>query len=139
MGRLPKRGRKRRERIDESKNVQTTPTRTYCKRSRPLPYCNPSCRTNLVEYVSLKSVSRNRIHWCVRCNRYSGRCSFLIVEWGKQFSYQFKMPTLLNILTRAGLKYESLMRTVYSECYLFGVGGEMRDVASSFSSLRIVI
>ena len=25
--------------IDESKNVQTTPTRTYCERSRPLPYC----------------------------------------------------------------------------------------------------
>ena len=25
--------------IEESKNVQTTPTRTYCKRSRPLPYC----------------------------------------------------------------------------------------------------
>ena len=37
--RLPKRGRKRRERIVESKNVQTTPTRTYCERSRPLPYC----------------------------------------------------------------------------------------------------
>ena len=32
------------ERIDESKNVQTIPTRTYCKRSRPLPYCNPNCR-----------------------------------------------------------------------------------------------
>ena len=30
----------RRERIDESKNVQTTPTRTYCKSSRPLPYSN---------------------------------------------------------------------------------------------------
>ena len=44
-GRLPQRGRKRKERIDESKNVQTTPTRTYCKRSRPLPYCNPNCRT----------------------------------------------------------------------------------------------
>ena len=29
------------ERIDESKNVQTTPTRTTCKCSRPLPYCNP--------------------------------------------------------------------------------------------------
>ena len=40
-----KRGRKRRERIDESKNVRTTPTRTYCKRSRPLPYCNLNCRT----------------------------------------------------------------------------------------------
>ena len=40
-----KRGRKRREWIDESKNVQTTPTRTYCKCSRPLPYCNPNCRT----------------------------------------------------------------------------------------------
>ena len=26
------------ERIEESKNVQTTPTRTYCKRNRPLPY-----------------------------------------------------------------------------------------------------
>ena len=44
-GPLPKRGRKRRERIDESKHVQTTPTHTYCKRSRPLPYCYPNCRT----------------------------------------------------------------------------------------------
>ena len=35
----------RRERIDESKNVQTTPIRTYCKRNRPLPYCNQNCRT----------------------------------------------------------------------------------------------
>ena len=35
----------REERIDESKNVQTTPTRTYCKRNRLLPYCNPNCRT----------------------------------------------------------------------------------------------
>ena len=26
-----------REMIVESKNVQTTPTRTYCKRNRPLP------------------------------------------------------------------------------------------------------
>ena len=33
------------KRIDESKNVQTTPTRTYYKRSRPLPCCNPNCRT----------------------------------------------------------------------------------------------
>ena len=33
------------ERIDETKNVQATPTRTYCKRNRPLPYCNPNCRT----------------------------------------------------------------------------------------------
>ena len=40
------RERKRRERIDEiKKNVQTTPTCTCCKRSRPLPYCNPNCRT----------------------------------------------------------------------------------------------
>ena len=31
--------------IDESKNVQTTPTRTHCKCSRPLPYCYPNCRT----------------------------------------------------------------------------------------------
>ena len=34
-------GRKRRKRIDERKNVQTTPTRTYCKRNRPLPYYHP--------------------------------------------------------------------------------------------------
>ena len=31
----------RKEMIDEGKNVQTTPIRTHCKRSRPLPYCNP--------------------------------------------------------------------------------------------------
>ena len=42
-GRLPERGRKRRERIEESKNVQTT--RTHCKHSRPLPYYHPNCRT----------------------------------------------------------------------------------------------
>ena len=35
----------REERTDESKKVQTTPTRTYCKRNRPLPYCNQNCRT----------------------------------------------------------------------------------------------
>ena len=34
-----------REKIEESKNVQTTPTRTYCKRNRPLPYYHPYCRT----------------------------------------------------------------------------------------------
>ena len=33
------------EKIDESKNIQTTPTRNYCKRNRPLPYCNQTCRT----------------------------------------------------------------------------------------------
>ena len=44
-GRLLKRGRNRRERIDTSKNDQTTPTCTFCKRSRSLPYCNPKCRT----------------------------------------------------------------------------------------------
>ena len=43
--RLPKRRRKRREMIDEIKNVQTTSTRTYCKYSRLLPYCKPNCRT----------------------------------------------------------------------------------------------
>ena len=32
------------EMIDESKNVQTTPTRTYCKCRRPLSYCNINCR-----------------------------------------------------------------------------------------------
>ena len=39
------RGRKRREKIAESKNVQTAPTRTYCKRNRPLPYYHLNCRT----------------------------------------------------------------------------------------------
>ena len=38
-------GERGEKKIDESKNVQTTPTRTYYKRSRPLPYCNPNCRT----------------------------------------------------------------------------------------------
>ena len=39
---VSKREGERREMIDESKNVQTTPTRTYCKSSRPLPYSNPN-------------------------------------------------------------------------------------------------
>ena len=29
-------------RIDERKKFQTTPTRTYCKRNRPLPYYDPN-------------------------------------------------------------------------------------------------
>ena len=41
-GRLPERGRKKREVIDERKNVKTTPTSTYCKHNRPLPYCYPN-------------------------------------------------------------------------------------------------
>ena len=41
-GRLPRTGRKNREKIDERKNVQTTPARTYCKRNRPLPYYHPN-------------------------------------------------------------------------------------------------
>ena len=32
------------ERGEESKNDQTTPTCTYCKHNRPLPYYHPSCR-----------------------------------------------------------------------------------------------
>ena len=36
--RLPERGRKKKEMIDKRKNVQTTPTCTYSKSRRPLPY-----------------------------------------------------------------------------------------------------
>ena len=39
---VSQRGRKKREVTDERKNVQTTPTRTYCKYNRPLPYYNPN-------------------------------------------------------------------------------------------------
>ena len=35
-------GRKKREMIDERKNVQTSPIRTYCKRSKLLPYYDPN-------------------------------------------------------------------------------------------------
>ena len=42
---VSQRGRKRREKIEESKNVQTTPSSTYCKRNRPLPYYHLNCRT----------------------------------------------------------------------------------------------
>ena len=33
----------------KKKNNQTTPTHTYCKRSRPLPYYNPNYRTPRTE------------------------------------------------------------------------------------------
>ena len=39
---VSQRGRKKREKIDERTKVQTTPTRTYCKRNKPLPYCHPN-------------------------------------------------------------------------------------------------
>ena len=39
---VSQRGRKKREKIDERKNVQTSTTRTHCKRNRPLPYYNPN-------------------------------------------------------------------------------------------------
>ena len=35
-------GERKEKKIDERKNVQTTPTRAYWKRSRPLPYSNPN-------------------------------------------------------------------------------------------------
>ena len=38
-------GERGEKRIDESKTVQTTHTRTDYKRSRPLPFCYPNCRT----------------------------------------------------------------------------------------------
>ena len=38
-------GRERREKIEKSKNVKTSPTRTYCKCNRSLHYYHPNCRT----------------------------------------------------------------------------------------------
>ena len=38
-------GEREEKKIEESKNVQTTPTSTYCKRNRPLPYYHLNCRT----------------------------------------------------------------------------------------------
>ena len=39
---VSQRVRKKRNKIDERKNVQTMPTRTYCKCNRPLPYYYPN-------------------------------------------------------------------------------------------------
>ena len=39
---VTQRRRKRREKIDERKNVRSTPNRTYCKCNRPLPYYFPN-------------------------------------------------------------------------------------------------
>ena len=62
-GRLPEIGRKRRAKIEESKNVQTTPTRTYCKRNRPLPYYGGqahSYRKLLILIMAFASIKRPR-------------------------------------------------------------------------------
>ena len=42
LGRLLERGRKGREKTDERKNAQTTPTRTHHKSSRPPPHHHPN-------------------------------------------------------------------------------------------------
>ena len=39
-----RKGEREEKKIDESKNVQITPTRTYYKCSRPLPYYHQKCR-----------------------------------------------------------------------------------------------
>ena len=39
---VSQRGRKKREKIDERKKFQTTPTHTLCKRNTPLPYYYPN-------------------------------------------------------------------------------------------------
>ena len=36
---------KERTKKERKNRCPNNPTRTYCKRSRPLPYCNPNCRT----------------------------------------------------------------------------------------------
>ena len=51
---VSQRGRKKREKTDERKNVKTTPTRTYCKCNRPLPYYYPNVKLSLI-YLSGKS------------------------------------------------------------------------------------
>ena len=47
---VSQRGRKNGEMIDKRKTVQTTPSRTYCKRSKPLPYSNPNYAPALEAY-----------------------------------------------------------------------------------------
>ena len=42
IGPSPREREKEREMIDERKNVQTTPTRTYCKHRRLSPYSYPN-------------------------------------------------------------------------------------------------
>ena len=61
-------GERGEKRIDESKNVQTTPTRTYYKRSRPLPYCHPNCRTP--RHWKLRN-NKDKIRKCLNGNNYA--------------------------------------------------------------------
>ena len=75
----PKRGGERKERIDRSKNFQTTPTRTYCKRNRPLSYSNPNCRTACTGSLpSTIAPPDNPLHgpkkvgWLVGCFGFNG-------------------------------------------------------------------
>ena len=42
IGPSPKGRGKEKRNARREKNVQTTPTRTHCKRSRPLPYSSPN-------------------------------------------------------------------------------------------------
>ena len=70
-GRLPEREKERRNDRREKKNVQTTPSRTYCKRSKPLPYSN----LNKQDAPVLEAYPASSHHpttpfivWMSRCN-----------------------------------------------------------------------
>ena len=45
IGPSPREREKKERKNRGEKNVQTTPTHTYCKRNRPLPYYQSNCRT----------------------------------------------------------------------------------------------
>ena len=91
--RLPKRGRKRREKIDESKNVQTTATRTYCKRNRPLLDCKQNCRTprhwKFTQHLCTPPQTFG--------HQFVGRSTYRLDSWARYITSCFKLLLLLCI------------------------------------------
>ena len=102
----------RRERLDESKNVQTTPTRTYCKRNRSLPYCNQNCRTPQ--------------HWKFTQHHRTTRPPPLIQEG--QFSYwrKYVHEVLVNRLGSLGLSRKNVVRLTDCPDMTFDIYGERK-------------
>ena len=85
------------ERIDESKNVQTTPTRTYCKRNRLLPYCNPNCRTPR--------------HWKFTQHHRTTRPPTLVIQESKE------EITKLSLFVNMATKYGGVLIHVLNMCF----------------------
>ena len=109
--------------IGERKNVQTTPSRTYCKRNRPSPYSNPN-KKDARWHWKFTSTTAPPDHLLYEADRY-------VTHLTTTFFMAMLSANLLKLLNKNQPDIPRIAIAVYqysapnSHCYvrLFGVIG----------------